>query len=111
MPFAAHTHAASRANSGLLMRQSHAMTTPRFLALSPSSTMSAANACVAQRTTWTFIRAMPAPMTPRRPAVPNSSGPWKRLLISSSSPRMASSSAHSSSERAGLSSQRSNSFL
>ena len=75
MPLAAQTSAAAWEKSILLLRQSMQMATPFFLASSPSAAMTLAKPWVAQRMTWMFIWCRPTFMVPRRPAVPNSSGP------------------------------------
>jgi len=106
MPLAAMTDAASCAKRSLLTRQSKQMAMPREHAPAPSALMTSANACVAWRMTWMFMRRQPSAISPRRPAVPNSSGAKKRLSISFLSSRMALSSSHSALESAGLSSQR-----
>ena len=105
MPLAAMTQAASRAKTSELFRQSKHTAIPRAAASAPSSRMTWAKAWVAWRMTWTFIRYRPTPMVPRRPAVPKDSWSKKRLSISLSSFRMASSSAFSPADRAGLASQ------
>ena len=101
MPAAAMMQAASRANTSELFRQSKQMATPFLTASGPSFRMTLANAWVAWRMTWMFMRYNPTPMVPRSPAVPNSSWEKKRDSISFSSPAMAASSAFSASDRAG----------
>ena len=75
MPLAAMTQAVSRANSAEWLRQSMHTATPFFIASVPSARMTLAKPCVAQRMTWRFMLCSPVYIVPRRPAVPNSSGP------------------------------------
>ena len=107
MPMAARTRAASSAYSRLWLRQSWQTTAPAEAASPPWARIRLPRARVACRTTRAFMRRMPAPMTPRSPAVPKLRGAKNRSRISLSSPRMASSSRRSSAVSPSQPSQRS----
>ncbi len=82
MPDPVSTAAASSANSADRCRASQPSTTPAWAAVGQYSCSQRARPMVAARTTARFIRFGPAPIAPRRPAVPNSSRPANRSASS-----------------------------
>src|SRR5438552_1096085 len=105
MPAAASTRAVSFVKSTLPLRPSRPTTTPRDATSGTFAFKYVASPAVVRMTTARFIRFGPAPMTPRRPAVPNSNFAPKRSAISFSSPAFNSASSSARVASSGSSSR------